>query len=182
VESSSTRKEDSPIPGKLSFSPSLDKRKSDENLIFGTWGLNDGNKKAKLHKDFLPSLLGINIPNPHPLIPIHEVEEGLVEGTSSSNPLAIIDIVSENMENNRNLSSIQLSKCNLRQRVKGTLYFLGKVEGDWVTLNQSKKVPHRGRKSFMSLAQKQASSEIECGKKLSLIGALRTNSPKEGLK
>jgi hypothetical protein len=41
------------------------------------------------------------------------------------------------------------------------------------------KLSHRGRKFFLSLAQKQATSEVIFGKKWSLIGDLRENSPKD---
>jgi len=68
-----------PILGMITFSPSLDKRKSHEKLIFGTWGSNGGNRNTKIIEDFLHSLSRIDIPNPLPLIPIPWVEEGSID-------------------------------------------------------------------------------------------------------
>jgi hypothetical protein len=48
--------------------------------------------------------------------------------------------------------------------------------------DKGQKYPHRGRKSYMSLTQKQASSKIKCGKQMSFIRALREISLKDVLK
>jgi hypothetical protein len=74
-------------------------------------------------------------------------------------------------------------KYNLISKSKGTLDFLRKVEGGLGYFEERDKKPHqRGRKSYISLAKKQASSKIKCGKQLSLIGALRGNTPNECLR
>lgn len=81
--------------------------------------------------------------------------------------------------------SIQLesSKYNLQPRSKGILDFPRKVAGGLVSLDEKKQKPtQRGIKSYMSMAQKQASSKVRCRKQLSLIGGLRAFVPSEGLK
>jgi hypothetical protein len=57
---------------------------------------------------------------------------------------------------------------------KGTLEFCAKVVGKLGSLDEKGKKPNqRGRNSYMSVASRQSSLEIRCGKRLSLIKSLR---------
>jgi hypothetical protein len=130
----------------------------------------------------MPNLLGtksLESPNliPLPIINKAWVEEEAQVGTSE-NPKLIFEVGKASWDS----SHPESSKYNLRPISKGFLDFPGKVVGGLGFIDEKKQNPNqRGRKYYMSMAQKQASSQVRCGKQLSLIGALRVSTLVRGL-
>jgi len=129
MEETYDKKDHATLSSKSTKSPSSIKIFFFDNMIFGTWGLDDDIKDLGSLNDFLPNLSRIKNPNPPPLIHIPMIEEGQLNGTSQMGSSANLSIYTKDIEPHKDTPSKETSKYNLRSRRKGTIDFLGKVTG-----------------------------------------------------
>jgi hypothetical protein len=128
--------------------------------------------------DFLPNLSGIKGATPPTLIPLDVLGGPPPQATKTSKNSPGLSL---DKETHSGSQTSETFKYNLRSRSRGAPIFSGGIAGGLGTLEtiDSKPSLERGKKSLISLAQKQANSKVRSGRQLSLIGALRENSPRD---
>jgi hypothetical protein len=111
------------------------------------------------------------------------IEEGLVDRNPLYDSSKNLNNDTEDFETHRVSSPKESMKYNLRSRTKGTLDFHGKEIGGLMFLDEPRtKRPSQGKEIPNVFGLKTSFLRNKSGKQLSLIGALRENSPKEGSK